>query len=268
MQEITMVTRSREEIDRLIQSVKWFHSFEVLPGIRTPGFMWHDAGRMLDELKVPKDLSGADCLDIGSWDGPTAFELETRGGRVVALDIQDPSRTAFNVAKMLRGSSVEYVMASVYDLHEVFGERRFDFVAFFGVYYHLKCPIIAFEQIAKVMKQDATLVISGEVLRNYAENLDGQRAMNFDARGLADIDVPLTLVYPGKYKNASNWHVPNLACVKSWLKAAGLELKQHYFIDNSESLPLPTQALRARAKKIGSNIEEHPLVGVTMWKKN
>ena len=70
----------REEVHRLIQSVKWFHSFEVLPGIRTPGFMWHDASRMLDDLKVAKDLSGLDCLYIGAWDGPTAFEMEARGG--------------------------------------------------------------------------------------------------------------------------------------------------------------------------------------------
>lgn len=265
MAQDQQTTYSREQIDRMINSVKWFHSFEVLPGILTPGFMWHNAGKMLDDLGVPKDLSGFDCLDIGTWDGPTAFEMEARGGRVTALDIQDPDRTAFNVAKQIRHSSVEYVKASVYELTTVLREHKFDLIAFFGVYYHLKCPIAAFEEIAKIMKDDATLLISGEIIRSYAENLDGSRATDLNVRALADINVPLTLVYPGKYKNGSNWHVPNLACMKSWLVAAGLELRQHYFIDNSESIPMPTQALRARAAKIGDNIEEHPLVGITMW---
>src|SRR5438477_377200 len=100
--EIMMVNRPaaaampREEIDRLLQSVKWFHIFEVLPGIMTPGRIRHYPRRILNDLKVAQDLTGLDCLDIGAWDGPTAFELENRGGRVVALDIQDPSKTGFN----------------------------------------------------------------------------------------------------------------------------------------------------------------------------
>lgn len=261
-----------EDIVRQVNSAHWYHRFEVLPGIVTPGRCRVYAREMLDEFKLPADLTGLTALDIGAWDGAYAFELERRGATVTALEQQDPNRTAFNTAKALRQSRVEYVRGSVYDAATLLPSRRFDIVLFLGVYYHLKHPLLAFEQIERLLKDDGTLLIEGECLRNWAptpyeathtknpvsrekgqpENglrrwfPTAQRPSRL-ARVLADSDVPIALFYAGAYKqDTSNWFVPNLACIREWLATVGMELCAYAFADQKP----PSQRLRGIAKRV------------------
>lgn len=291
----------KEEILKKIEKVYWYHKFEVLPGIITPGRFHVNAKEVFDIYGIPKTLHGLKALDIGTWDGPYAFELENRGASVTAFDIQDPNCTGFNIAKEIRRSNVRYIQASVYNLSEVLREK-FDIICFFGVYYHLKYPLLAFEQIHAVLSDDGLLLIEGECLRNYVETLDGQsisakprcrnkvakkircfvnhrvsgiykfipnivkkcyrnlfskRSLDFVAT-MADSDIPLTLFYPEKYKNdSSNWFIPNLACLRSWLLTSALELKSYHFYEN-----FPHQRMRGIVKKIKDRkiIPEHALV--------
>jgi SAM-dependent methyltransferase len=151
-----------------IKGRQWFHSFELLPGTVTPGRVYANPKKRFDKIyKIPVNLLGLKALDIGTWDGPYAFELERRGADVIALDVQDPSCTGFNTAKEIIHSNVQYIQASVYDLSKVLN-MKFDIILFFGVYYHLKYPILAFEQIHKVLKDDGLLLMEGECLRNWA----------------------------------------------------------------------------------------------------
>lgn len=280
---------SKEEILKKINEVEWFHRFEVLPGIITPGKVGTNARKILDIYSLPKTLKGLNALDIGTWDGPYAFELENRGAKVTALDIQDPDCTGFNIAKELRQSSVEYVRASVDDLKRVL-KKKYDIICFFGVYYHLKCPIFAFEQIQSVLKDDGILLIEGECLRNYAEELSGKiycykksvfenfikkikrrtpklaeiiqklffRKPHNIIATMADSNIPITLCYPGNFKDAHNWFIPNLACIRSWIMAAGLEIKWYHFSYDT----YPKQRIRVIATKAKDSevVIEHRLV--------
>ena len=106
--------------------------------METPG--WFDLRPIADRMPWP-DVRGKRCLDVGTWDGYLAFELERRGAsEVVALDIPDhedwdwppdvraqggerlaelagPEKGAgFRVAREALGSSVEKVDMTVYDL--------------------------------------------------------------------------------------------------------------------------------------------------------
>lgn len=252
----------RERINR----VRWYHAFEVAPGVVTPGQHPFQARSFLDSLGVPADLTGERVLDIGTWDGPNAFELEARGATVVALDVQDPNETGFNVARDILGSKVQYVHAGVYDLSRVL-DGRFDRVFYFGVYYHLKHPVLGFEEIYKVMADDGVLYFEGECLRSYAETLDGRPITEgvdgIPVRTLADCDVPLTLCYPGKYRGVSNWFIPNFACIRAWMAGTGFEIKQHYFIEAPDLKPFPEQRVGVIARKAFAAVEEHPQVGVS-----
>ena len=105
-----------DEAKALVNSVNWYHRFELRPGVVTPGVSDFLGGPHCSAMGVPEDLSGRRALDIGTWDGPIAFELERRGAEVVALDIQDPKRVGFAVARCVLGSRVEHVQASVYEL--------------------------------------------------------------------------------------------------------------------------------------------------------
>jgi 2-polyprenyl-3-methyl-5-hydroxy-6-metoxy-1,4-benzoquinol methylase len=131
-----------------------YHRYEVEPGLFTPGqYLDLEPARCLDELGVPQDLSGLRALDIGAWDGPLTFELERRGARVTALDIQDPDITVFNAVKEIKHSAATYVRGGVYEaLPAVLG--TFDLVVFAGVYYHLKNPVLALQRIRMLLADE------------------------------------------------------------------------------------------------------------------
>src|SRR4051812_18877959 len=62
---------------------------ELLPGVVTPG--WFDTRPLVAQLPIPALLTGKRCLDVGTFDGFWAFEMERRGAaEVVAIDVLDP----------------------------------------------------------------------------------------------------------------------------------------------------------------------------------
>ena len=104
-----------DEAKALVNSVNWYHRFELRPGVVTPGVSDFLGGPHCSAMGAPEDLSGRRALDIGTWDGP--IELNWSAAQeVVALDIQDPKRVGFAVARRVLGSRVEHVQASVYEL--------------------------------------------------------------------------------------------------------------------------------------------------------
>jgi len=250
-----------DPIQTAIDDAKWYHDFEVVPGYWTGGQFRIGEKGLLDGYKLYAPLDGMVIADVGAWDGAITFELETRGARAIGCDIQDPDKTAFNTAKRLRGAEAGYIQTSVYDIdkHGI----TFDAVVFNGVFYHLKYPILAFERINAALKEGGRLYFSGEIFMNYAETLTGEPVTE-GLRDLAMSEIPMSLVYPGRYKGASNWHIPNFACVKGWLAAAGFELERHWFQDGKAERPT-LQSVLGVARKVGGVEDEHPLVGVTMW---
>src|SRR3954447_17791722 len=62
----------------------WYHTIELAPGVVTPGQI--DLRAVVDRV-LPQDLSGKRALDVGTFDGFWAFELERRGAEVVAIDV-------------------------------------------------------------------------------------------------------------------------------------------------------------------------------------
>jgi len=253
---------SPQEILSLVNNTTWAQKFELLPGIVTPGVLPVNPKAFLDRLPVPKDLSGLVALDIGSWDGAIAFELERRGARTYAMDIQDPTQTGFNVARQLLGSHVRYTQDTVYNLKGLYGSEFFDFVVFKGVYYHLKDPIRAFQAISDVLKPDGIAIVAGECLISYAETLSGEIVDPDLVKGLGDSDIPLAVSYPGRRKDPGTtcWFVPNLACIKSWLTASGLELAYHRLHHDPDAKPKPQQRFAGVARKTGGVSEEHPVL--------
>ena len=245
------------EVLAQVQRAHWYHSFEVLPGLVTPGKNPTDARKNLERFRLPEDLTGKRALDIGALDGPYSFELERRGARVVAMDIQDPDHTGFNTAKRVRRSSVEYIQGSAYDLAKL-TTGKFDLVCFFGVYYHMKHPLLAFEQIHSVLADDGLLAFEGECLLNYAEVPASSRAPRpEEIAAIARSDLPLTLFYAATFKDdITNWFVPNLACVRQWIDASALELLS---LGTEDSRPFQRMYGTARKRK-GARIEpENPV---------
>lgn len=165
---MTALQRAREQ--------SWYHTLE-LPGYTTPGLF--DLRGAVGEYGLPDDLRGRRALEIGTWDGFWAFELERRGAEVVALDLDDerdldypPRRRpaefpdvrrggGFALARELLGSSVERVNRSVYHATpEELG--TFDLVFCGSVLIHLRDQLLALERIAALTRPGGLFVSAEE----------------------------------------------------------------------------------------------------------
>ena len=124
-----------EEARQLVASVPfWHHSFEIVPGVMTPGS--YDPGFLLEKMALPQDLTGRRALDIGPSDGFFSMSLRRRGAEVVAVDYRPKELHGFGIMERITGLEFDYRQANVFSIvPEEFG--TFDIVVFFGVLYHL-----------------------------------------------------------------------------------------------------------------------------------
>jgi tRNA (mo5U34)-methyltransferase len=157
----------------------WYHTIDLPDGTTTPG--WFDTRAAPGPAGLPEWLAGRRCLDVGTFDGFWAFEMERRGAaEVVALDLDDPSALdwsyderergpalvrawgsergpGFVTAAEMLGSAVRRVNCSVYDLRtDVAG--RFDLVLCGALLLHLKDPVAALERMRDVCDGELLLV--------------------------------------------------------------------------------------------------------------
>lgn len=155
-----------------VRSLWWYHTIELAPGVVTPG--WFDCRPVVGRLPMPASLAGMRCLDVGTFDGFWAFEMERRGAaEVVAVDELDAERwdwpvnhspdavaamrerkergRGFEVAAKALASGVRRVEANVYDLSpDELG--TFDFVYLGSLLPHLRDPIRALAVVRRLCR--------------------------------------------------------------------------------------------------------------------
>lgn len=245
--------QDRGEIERRIaQNHDWYHTIELAPGVVTPGRV--DTRSAVSHVPLPTSLAGLRCLDIGTWDGFWAFEMERRGAAEVhALDVPDPYRwdwparariresydggkanleaikqggNGFPIAREALGSSVERHEMTVY---EISPERlgTFDFVFVGSILLHLRDPVGALERIRAVA--------GGELVFNecFEYVLTKLRPRTPTAR----LDA----------EDRCWWWQPNLAALHSMIEQAGYEILERgkpYFMPFGPSYIAPRQSLR------------------------
>jgi len=209
----------RERVGRREQ---WYHTLELAPGVVTPG--WFDLRTVAEEV-LPASLAGRRCLDVGTFDGFWAFEMEKRGGDVVAVDIVDPRAwdwpvtagdelvailedrkqggRGFDIAARALGSDVTYQECSVYDLDpEEHG--RFDFVFMGSLLLHLRDPIRALERLRAVCAPDGLVCT--------LDAIDPTFSRLFPRRAVASLDGD----------GRPWWWLPNVAAYERMVRSAGL----------------------------------------------
>jgi tRNA (mo5U34)-methyltransferase len=174
--ESPAIAKLRARFDDL----SWYHTQELAPGLVTPGMF--DLRPYVDRYGIPDDLSGKRVLDVGTFEGFWAFELERRGGEVTAIDvdrIQDldwPPRLrpaedgrrgeGFELARAALGSSVERVGTSIYDATAENLGGIFDLVFCGTVLIHLRDPMLALERMAGLCR--GQLILADEYSRRLA----------------------------------------------------------------------------------------------------
>ncbi|MHB8670260.1 MAG: class I SAM-dependent methyltransferase [Acidimicrobiales bacterium] len=164
-----------------VARLDWYHTLDLGSGIVTPG--WFDTRAVADRVQMPASLAGRRCLDVGTFDGFWAFEMERRGAcEVVAVDLLDPAAwdwpadspaeavaeigrrkaggRGFDLARAALGSSVRRVERSVYDLEASDPEvGTFDFVYLGSLLLHLRDPVRALACVRDVCAPDASILV-------------------------------------------------------------------------------------------------------------
>ena len=179
-----------------MHDVRWYHTIELPGGDVTPGYF--DTRAAADVVPLPPRLDGMRCLDVGTYDGFWAFEMERRGAaEVVGVDVLDPRRwdwpgdstaealaaiglprSGFDVARDALGSSAVRRDLSVYELSpDVVGE--FDVVYMGSLTLHLRDPVGALERVRSVCR--GVLVLEDAI--DPALSLRRSPSAVFDGRG-------------------------------------------------------------------------------------
>jgi len=219
--------RERETLRKAILEREWFHTIDLGNGFTTPGRVpMKELQKLAEDVHLPQDLSGKRVLDIGAWDGFFSFEAERRGAsEVLAIDVMPLEDTGFALAKEFLNSRAQYQQLSVYDLSPALG--KFDVVLFFGVWYHLRYPILAIDRIWEVLKEGGDLYLESACLDNYLV-LDDKTVDSLENVDPALSNTALLQFYrldelnPGDF---SNWFSFSRKAVEDILASAGFEVR-------------------------------------------
>ena len=182
-----------------VSAIRWYHTMELAPGVLTPG--WLDTRPVASRVPLPRSLAGMRCLDVATFNGFWAFEMERRGSDdVVAIDVLDPARwdwpvasTAeaieaigarhaggFDIAKRELSSAVQRLERSVYELDPE-QDGTFDLVYLGSLLVHLRDPVRALERIRSVCR--GTLVLVDGIDLPLSLMLPRLPVAHFDGRG-------------------------------------------------------------------------------------
>ena len=197
-----MAVIDQADFDRRMGEIGFYHSIDLGPGVATKG--WWDLRHALTLIPFP-DVRGKRCLDIGTWDGFYAFELERRGAaEVVALDLPDvsqvdyppevradrsfnpsppgqPSRNAgFHLVHEALDSAVIFRPGNVYDLDPA-DVGTFDVVTMGSLLLHLRDPVRALDAVRAITSMDG-FFLSIDFIHPNAQ-LRSRRTPLFELRG-------------------------------------------------------------------------------------
>ena len=159
-----------------VEAQSWYHTMDLGPGLTTAG--WFDLREHVARYRLPERMDGMRALDIGTWDGFWAFEMERRGAEVVALDVDHeddydwpPRRrpaqpraldrgAGFRLARELTGSRVERVVCNIYEATPERLGGTFDVILCGAVLLHLRDQLLALERFAGLCR--GTLILADE----------------------------------------------------------------------------------------------------------
>jgi tRNA (mo5U34)-methyltransferase len=213
---------------RISELGDWFHNLD-LHGVPTaphhflgdfPNIKWRQIAGA-----VPKDLTGATVLDVGCNGGFYSIEMKKRGAkRVLGIDVDDRYLSQARFAADTLGYEIELQRCSVYAADQIPGQ--FDYVLFMGVFYHLRYPLFALDNLIKKVGGKLvfqTMVRGSDDAREWADDYPFWNTEIFEEH-----DFPAMYFIEKSYSHdPTNWWIPNRAAVEAMLRSSGLEIEQH-----------------------------------------
>ena len=204
----------------------WYHTLDLGNGVVTPG--WMDLRPVVARLPWP-EVRGKRCLDVGTYDGFFAFELERRGAaEVVATDISDHSQWDWPRAMRERGAEF---------LAEVAGEKGRGFeMARSALGSRVVKREISVYELSPAAVGEFDVVVCGSLLLHLKDPVRALEAIRSVCRGwflsAEQVDPLLTLVSPGRPAtwfragNQTQWQIPNVAGLRAMVECAGFRVER------------------------------------------
>jgi tRNA (mo5U34)-methyltransferase len=207
----------------------WYHTLELPGGRLTPG--WFDLRPHVDRLPWP-EVRGRRCLDVGTYDGFYAFELERRGAsEVVALDISDHNQWDWPAAARARGGAA---------LAELAGEKGAGFDA---AHHMLRSGVQRRELSAYELSPQRVgtfdVVVCGSLMLHLRDPVRALEAIRSVCHGwflsVEEVSLPLSLASPRRPvadmrfdEELCQWWVVNLAGHRRLVEIAGFRVTRRF----------------------------------------
>ena len=228
----------------LVKDRPWHHSFELMPGVRTPGA--YAPENLWKELNLADDLSGISLADVGASNGYFSFEARKRGARVVAFDFRHKDNSGFALAQHVNGLvDIEHHHINVLDIsQERFG--RFNVVLALGLLYHVADPYRALANCAS-LSSDRLLIESYCIDPTLAASEASRPIMKF----IPDCDQ-----FPehgGVNRDRSNFWGFTSTCLQRMVEDVGFAIKgsdvrgERVFIDAARAVGSSAETRQAIA---------------------
>ena len=221
------MSTTSELAERIAALGPWFHNI-CLDGVFTaPQHFLGDYPQVKYRhfsASIPADLRGKHVLDIGCNGGFYCLEMKKRGAaRVLGIDVDERYLRQARFAAEVSGLDIEFLRMPVWDVASL-GER-FDLVFFMGVLYHLRHPLLALDLIHEHVARD--LFVFQSMMRG--SNQIAPVEENYDITALSHFDEPgypkMHFVEHRYSHDATNWWVPNRACVEAMLRSSGFVIE-------------------------------------------
>ena len=190
----------------------WFHSIDFGNGLISPprslppNWTLYGVFKFIENIKV----EGMECLDIGTFDGLTAFILKKLGAATVtATDIFN--LPTFTAGREHFGLDIEYIPGmSLESMYEKMTPRKFDIVVMAGVLYHLYGPLLGIAICRKLVKREGLVILETETY-NEDKSINQRPLMllNSEANNF--------------YNEAFTYWRPTVRCVVDMLKMCCFE---------------------------------------------
>jgi 2-polyprenyl-3-methyl-5-hydroxy-6-metoxy-1,4-benzoquinol methylase len=216
---------TKPEIFERIDALKpWFHSIDLGDGMRIqrdpvygedttyPKSVWEAIKKLL-----PGNIKGLRVLDVGCNAGYFSVEMK-RAGASYVLGIEGfPQYLA--QAKLVRDIlqiDLDLRELNVYQVTEDLGQ--FDITLFLGVLYHLKHPLLALENLAKVT--EGILVVESAILPDFPSTNSQISDYGGPIHELRFVGNEPAGNQPGVV-GLQNWFIPSLTCLRAFLQTIG-----------------------------------------------
>jgi SAM-dependent methyltransferase len=222
------------------EDIDWYQKFEVIKnsGIFSPGWALVKPESFFSEIELtPEFFKNKRVLDIGADAGAYSFFLEDCSANVTAMDPRNPDKNGFNIIKSIRGSKINYIRKSIYDIApKEFG--FFDVILLVNVSQHLKHPLLAMEKINAISKKNTLLIGTWHCCDSWFpvfdidevhecgvsfDQITGKKIRNkriLSAPKLNDISI-----CGFGYASYANYifFYPNICCFGKWLEVSGFK---------------------------------------------